>query len=189
MTLRLHAMEPASRANGPGLRAVLWFQGCTLGCSGCFNKATHDLGGGIQTDTVALERELRSNPHVIEGISISGGEPFQQPEALLDLLERLTNSGLSKLVFSGYTLAEIRKQPLGPLILLHLDVLVAGRYVESRHLAHGLLGSTNQQIHLLTSRYTAADFSNIPRREMILHADGSLTLSGIALFSLRQGGH
>jgi len=162
------------------LRAVVWFQGCSLGCPGCFNPATHNLTGGFDTDTAALEADFRRNPHGIEGVSISGGEPFQQPEALLNLLERLSASSLSKLVFTGYTLAEIRRQPIGPSILPHLDVLIAGRYIKSRHHAHALLGSTNQQIHLLTPRYTPANFEKIPRREIILHADGSITLTGIS---------
>lgn len=183
LKLRVHSIEPASRANGPGLRSVVWFQGCSLGCPGCFNPATHDFAGGFDTDTVALATELCRNPNGIEGVSISGGEPFQQPQALLDLLERLSASSLTKLVFTGYTLAEVRNQPVGPLILSRLDVLIAGRYIKSRHLAHALLGSTNQQIHLLTPRYTPADFERIPRREMILHADGSITLTGISPYS------
>jgi anaerobic ribonucleoside-triphosphate reductase activating protein len=179
MNIRLHAIEPASRANGPGLRAVVWLQGCTLGCTGCFNPTTHDAGAGFNADTADIARQLLTNSNKIEGVSISGGEPFQQPDALLDLLQRLSASPLSKLVFSGYTLAEIRRQPLGNTILKHLDVLIAGRYVHPRHLAVGLLGSSNQQIHLLTKRYTPADLQAVPTGEVILHADGSITLSGI----------
>ena len=88
MRVRLHAVELASRANGPGLRSVVWFQGCTLGCSGCFNPGTHDSGGGYDTEVESLAEQLLSAPN-IEGISISGGEPFQQPDALADLVARL----------------------------------------------------------------------------------------------------
>jgi anaerobic ribonucleoside-triphosphate reductase activating protein len=178
MEFRLHALEMASRANGPGLRAVLWFQGCTLDCPGCFNPATHDAAGGFQTDTTVVAARLLSKPNGIEGVSFSGGEPFQQPEALLDLLERMAGAGLSTLVFSGYALNEIQSQPLGPAILSRLDVLIAGRYVQSLHLGRGLLGSSNQQIHLLTGRYTPADVQSVPVWEVILHADGAATLSG-----------
>ncbi len=177
--LRLHAYEPASRANGPGLRAVVWFQGCTLGCPGCFNPGTHDPLGGREVTIVELARQILSNPNGIDGVSFSGGESFQQPEALLDLLRHLRETTLSTLCFSGYTRTEIEKQPLGKEILAQLDVLIAGRYVVSRHVGRGLLGSANQQIHLLTKRYTAGDFRTLPAREIILHADGSITLSGI----------
>ena len=179
MNLRLHAFEPASRANGPGLRAVVWFQGCTLGCPGCFNPATHDLRGGSESDTVCLAAEILASAPQIDGISISGGEPFQQPDALLDLLTRLARSGLSRLVFTGYTLDEIHRCRLGPEILRHLDVLIAGRYDASQRVAKGLLGSSNQQIHLLTGRHNLAELAAAPPRELILHRDGTVTGSGI----------
>ena len=70
--------------------------------------------------------------------------------------------------------------PLGPSILRHIDVLIAGRYVASQHLGHGLLGSANQQIHLLTGRYTLPQLINVPLREVILHGDGTVTATGIS---------
>lgn len=181
MKIRVHAFEPASRANGPGLRAVIWFQGCTLGCPGCFNPATHDPRGGDECDTQTLAAEILAQAARIEGLSVSGGEPFQQPAALLDLLQRLAGTNLSRLVFSGYTLAEIRALPLGPAILQHVDVLIAGRYRAAQHTGHGLLGSANQQIHLLTGRYTPADLAAVPPRELVLHRDGTITVSGIQI--------
>jgi anaerobic ribonucleoside-triphosphate reductase activating protein len=179
MNFRLHAMEAASRANGPGLRAVIWFQGCTIGCPGCFNPETHAISGGECADTHEVFRRLSSGSEQIEGVSISGGEPFQQPEALLDLAARFSSAGLSVLVFSGYTLHAIRGLPLGPEILRNIDVLIAGPYVESSHWGRALLGSANQSIHLLTSRYTHRDFEDVPSREVIIHRDGTVTLSGI----------
>lgn len=179
MTLRLHAVELASRANGPGLRAVVWFQGCTLACPGCFNPGTHDPNGGYESDTAGLASEVLALKATIEGLSVSGGEPFQQPEALLDLLRRLDGSGLSRLVFSGYTLDEVQSLALGPSLLAHVDVLVSGRYVQSQHIGRNLLGSANQAIHFLTNRYSPRDFVRVPAREVILHADGTLTISGI----------
>ena len=74
MRFQLHAFEPASRANGPGLRAVVWFQGCTLGCPGCFNPATHASHGGATADTVSLANEILLAGEPIEGVSISGGD-------------------------------------------------------------------------------------------------------------------
>jgi len=180
MRIRLHAFEPASRANGPGLRAVVWFQGCTLNCFGCFNPATHELRGGYETDTERLAAEILTQADQIEGISVSGGEPFQQPEALQDLLARLAGTSLSRLVFSGLTLDEIQALPGGPAILRQSDVLIAGRYVASKHAGHRLLGSANQQIHLLSTRYTRADLAAVPPRELILHRDGTVTVSGFS---------
>lgn len=179
MKIRLHAIEPASRANGPGLRAVVWLQGCTLGCPGCFNPATHDPQGGFDHDTEQLANELLSQQDGIEGVSFSGGEPFQQPDALLDLLGRLSATKLSRLVFTGYAIDEIRGFRLGPAILEHVDVVIAGRYVASQRTAHGLLGSSNQQIHLLSERYGIAELEATPINELILRRDGSITSTGI----------
>ncbi|MBI3800395.1 MAG: radical SAM protein [Deltaproteobacteria bacterium] len=181
MKIRLHAFEPTSRANGPGLRAVIWFQGCTLGCPGCFNPTTHEPNDGYETKAEVLAADLITLPG-IEGVSISGGEPFQQPEALADLVRRLRQTSLSILIFSGYTLKRIQTMPLGPTILASIDVLVAGPYVREQHSGRGLLGSTNQHLHLLTSRYQPSDFTRLPRREIILHRDGTMTVTGFAVF-------
>ncbi len=185
MRIQLHAYEPVSRANGPGLRCVIWVQGCNLGCPGCFNPATHDPGAGEASDTRELSAKILANPETVEGISISGGEPFQQPEALLAILRHLEGSGLSILIFSGYTRLEIEHQPFGPDILSRCDVLVAGRYRQSQHFGSGLLGSTNQTIHLLTPQYRPSDFERVPRSEIILHRDGTLTLTGIQSVRLK----
>jgi len=180
MLIRVHAFEPVSRANGPGLRAVVWLQGCTLACPGCFNPATHAPDGGYESDTETLAAEILSLASKIEGVSISGGEPFQQPAALLDLLSRLVDSHLSRLVFSGYTLQEIGRQTLGPSILRRIDVLVAGRYATTQHVGKSLLGSANQRIHLLTDRYELSQLADVPRRELILRPDGTMTATGIS---------
>lgn len=185
--LRIHAFQLASRANGPGMRAVVWFQGCALGCPGCFNPGTHDSGGGNLVDIRELAQQILTHRSEIEGVTISGGEPFQQPEALLCLLEHISGSGLSRLVFSGYTLQEIRALPLGPQIIEHVDVLIAGRYVASLHLGRGLLGSANQEILLLTNRYKTEDLKHVPPREIILHPDGSMTLSGVDPWTVPGG--
>jgi anaerobic ribonucleoside-triphosphate reductase activating protein len=162
-------------------RAVVWFQGPTLGCPGCFNPATHDPLGGYETDTRASAAQILTLYlyDKIEVISISGGEPLQQPEALLDLLERLGSSALSRLLFTGYTLPEVQDLAAGPAILKRVDVLIAGRYLAAKHVGRGGSGSANQHIHLLTSRYTFIDIARIPSREVILHTDGTRTRSGI----------
>ena len=182
--LRLHAFVPASRANGPGLRAVVWFQGCTIGCPGCFNPDTHSsaagVGESVEPDGVWERiRAAAGSAGGIEGVSFSGGEPFQQPDALLDLVERSVDANLSVVIFSGYTRCAIEAMPLGAAILGRTDVLIAGPYRREEHAGIGLLGSANQRIHFLTGRYSPADFAAVPTAEVVLHRDGTVTLSGI----------
>lgn len=175
MKLRVHATLRQSRANGPGTRYVIWVQGCTLGCPGCFNPATHPSAPGEEMEVEAIAREVRGLP--VDGVTVSGGEPFEQPEALLELVSAL--AGTSIIVFSGFTRAEIERMPLGPAILARLDVLVDGRYVEKRRIARGLRGSANQVVHLLSSRHRMADVEATPVGEVVIGPDGELRMSGV----------
>src|SRR5438045_2768327 len=87
--LRLHQFLPASRANGPGRRAVLWFQGCSLNCPGCFNPQTHAFSGGEGVTVEEMVARLVGLGDSIEGVTLSGGEPFQHRLAVLSLLSQL----------------------------------------------------------------------------------------------------
>jgi anaerobic ribonucleoside-triphosphate reductase activating protein len=181
---RVHAVEKKSRANGPGERFVIWLQGCTLGCPGCFNPATHttDAGTSIEVDEL-IDRARAAG---VEGVTLSGGEPLQQPDAALAILRGARAAGLSTLAFSGYTIDEIREQPLGPAILQELDVLVDGRYVASARNAAGLRGSSNQRIHCLTPRYTIDDVERTPVAEIRITPDGDAILTGVDPIKLRS---
>ena len=188
-SLRLHALQPASRANGPGLRCTLWLQGCTLGCPGCFNPETHtaDSGQWVEVEALAGRILALAGPaagseaaHRIEGLTISGGEPLQQLPALLHLLRAVRlNSRLGILLFSGYTWDEIQRMPAAGELLGLLDVLIAGRYQANRRFGQGLLGSTNQSLHLLTGRYTLAELQSVPEAEVFITPDGQVIFSGI----------
>jgi anaerobic ribonucleoside-triphosphate reductase activating protein len=184
---RIHAFEPRSRANGPGARFVVWFQGCTLGCPGCFNPTTHDTGGGrlVALDELVAELAGAARRGGIEGLSLSGGEPLQQPEAARALLDAARDLGLSTLAFSGYRLDEIRALPGGTDVLARLDVLIDGRYAARERLAIGLRGSANQQIQLLTGRYTRADVEATPVAEIRISATGEVILTGVDPLKLK----
>ena len=188
MNVRIHAVEPRSRANGPGARFVVWFQGCTLGCPGCFNPATHDAGGGRAVALAELVGELTRAAHAghIEGLSLSGGEPLQQPDAARALLDAARALGLSTLAFSGYTIDEIRALPVGPDVLARLDVLIDGRYVARERLAIGLRGSANQRIQLLTDRYARRDVEQTPVAEIRIGPTGDVVLTGVDPLKLKQ---
>lgn len=180
MRARVHGVEPRSRANGPGARFVVWLQGCTLGCPGCFNPTTHDAAGGNEVEIAVLAAQLAAAAATgIEGLSLSGGEPLQQPRAALALLDAARALGLSTLAFSGYSLAEIRALPDGPAVLDHLDVLIDGRYVAAERLATGLRGSANQGINLMTARYSLADVEATPVAEVRIDPRGEVVLTGV----------
>ena len=185
--IKLHHFLPYSRANGPGLRAVIWLRGCTLGCPGCFNPQTHSQKGGYWVSVDQLFSEVMTLQSEIQGVTISGGEPLQQMRPLLKLLQRLrSESELSILLFSGYSWNEIEGIPNGKQLLSLLDVLVAGRYRQDQPGPGGLLGSSNQQIYTLSSRYSAKEVEQTPSAEVILTPDGDILLSGIQPLQLKD---
>lgn len=179
-TLRIHQFVPSSRANGPGLRAVLWVQGCTLGCPGCFNPETHAAQNGSVVTVDTLFQQIAALQGEIEGLTVSGGEPLQQRKPLQALLERVRReTGLSVLVFTGFSWEELPKFPRIEDFLSCVDVLLAGRYLNTQRVASGLLGSANKTVHFLTPRYTSADLEAVPEAEVIIGEDGQVTFSGI----------
>ncbi len=184
---RVHGLEPRSRANGPGARFVIWLQGCTLGCAGCFNPATHPHAGGTLRPVADLLDEIKeaAERYGIEGLTLSGGEPMQQAAAAAALLAGARALGLSTLVFSGYTREEIAELPDGPAALASLDVLVDGRYRSTERLGEGLRGSANQRILLLSARYTLADVEATPVAEIRIGKDGELVLTGVNPLKLK----
>jgi anaerobic ribonucleoside-triphosphate reductase activating protein len=186
--IRLHRFEPSSRANGPGMRAVIWVQGCALGCPGCFNPETHDFQGGELWTIDRLAQQILAQKNGLEGLTISGGEPAHQHRALAKLLQQVRDqSGLSIVVFSGYELAELKRIPHSDDFLANIDVLIAGRYSASQRVARGLIGSANKTMHFFTKRYSAKDFENIPQAEILLSTDGEVILSGIDPLRWNEG--
>jgi anaerobic ribonucleoside-triphosphate reductase activating protein len=177
--LRLHRRLERARANGPGLRAALSGQRCSLGCPGCFNPETHAFHMGELLAVDELARRIVSIPD-IEGVSILGGEPLQQRKGVLALLRSLRPaSGLSVLLFTGFTPAEVRRMPEGEEILGLVDVLIAGRYDDAKRLARELRGSTNKTVTFLTDRYSERDLEAVPHCEVTIEAGGMVTINGM----------
>ncbi|WP_330637432.1 4Fe-4S single cluster domain-containing protein [Paraclostridium sordellii] len=95
-----------SIVDGPGLRAVLWTQGCNHNCKGCHNPQTHDILGGYEEDTDNINNEIRKLK-LHRGITLSGGEPFLQSEALAEVAKTCKENNLDVWIYSGYTIEEL----------------------------------------------------------------------------------
>jgi anaerobic ribonucleoside-triphosphate reductase activating protein len=171
---------PRSKANGPGLRYVIWSQGCTLACAGCFNPQTHPPGGpGLVREAGELADAVLAEPG-IEGVTLSGGEPLEQPAAVAAFCRRVkARSGLGIIVLTGFTRAEIERAPERMAAVGDADMVIAGRYNARLHLGTGLRGSSNKVYWTRTGRYLAADFAAVPEVELILAPDGTMTLTGL----------
>ena len=138
-------VEFDSIVNGPGIRAVIWFQGCYHKCLMCHNPQTHDINGGslYKIDDIC---EKILNRTFIDGVCISGGEPFLQPEKLLIILKKLKPK-FNIWCYTGFLYEDLIKTPLNKKILEYIDVLVDGKFeIENFDYRLQYKGSTNQRI-------------------------------------------
>lgn len=135
-----------SAVDGPGLRTVIWTQGCPHNCKGCHNPHTHSYDKGIWVDTSEIIDLLRK-VKLQQGITLSGGEPFEQPQALLEIVVEAKKLGLNVWAFSGYTYEQLMKDEYKKALLTEIDVLVDGRFVEElKDYRLRFKGSKNQRI-------------------------------------------
>ena len=156
--LRVAMVVPRTEAEGPGLRYAVWVQGCPLRCAGCCNPEMLEFAGGEARDPEDMVEEACAAG--VEGVSLLGGEPFAQADGLATLAEGARARGLSVMIYSGYTLAELRALPgEGPRRLLAAaDLLVDGRFeAKLRSQRRRFIGSDNQVLHFLSDRYRADD--------------------------------
>jgi len=140
-----------SIVDGPGVRFVVFAQGCTRGCKGCHNPETWDPAGGREITARELFRELRKSPDSVKGLTISGGEPFLQAGELAELALRAHNIGLDVVTYTGYVYEDLLEMaaydPDIASLLRETDILVDGPYVEAlRDIRLRFRGSANQRI-------------------------------------------
>ena len=158
LLLNVNAIQDRSRVNGPGVRSVVWVQGCTIGCPGCFNPHTHPHEKRYLFDPEVLGHCLASIPGT-SGLTLSGGEPFEQARACTILAEVVRTAGRSVMVFTGYPYELLcsSAQPDIQRLLRAVDLLIAGPYVEALK-TDGTLwrASRNQTVNVLTERLADA---------------------------------
>ena len=144
--LRIAGTIGESIVDGPGIRYVLFTQGCPHGCPGCHNPQTHDFNGGKVVDTAALLADIQKNPFV-KAVTFSGGEPFAQPLALAELASALKEQGYHLMCYSGYTFEQLLQREDARPLLDKLDLLVDGPFVESqKSIELRFRGSANQRV-------------------------------------------
>jgi anaerobic ribonucleoside-triphosphate reductase activating protein len=190
--MRLHGKLERSLVNGPGERAVVWFQGCTLGCPGCWNPDTHDSFGGEDVNALDLAKWI-AGIDGIEGVTFSGGEPMEQAEVLWQIM-RIVNPirpQLSFGMYTGYTQKELeagkfaglttsnftKPQVWSVFVKPMLDWAKFGRYNQLQPENTPLVTSKNQELVLFTDRYKLEDF---PEQAVEAHIDdnGFVQLTG-----------
>lgn len=150
LPMRIAGFVGESVVDGPGIRSVIFTQGCPHRCPGCHNPHTHSADGGYMTDTAELWRKIVSNP-TLEGVTFSGGEPFLWAHALAEIGRAAHEKKLAVLTYTGYTFEELREAAAGDIgireLLTVTDLLIDGPYIASqRDLNLRFRGSVNQRI-------------------------------------------
>lgn len=145
-SVRVMGIQEDSCVDGPGLRYVVFVQGCPHHCKGCHNQQSWGFGEGKDIPIQKLYDEAVANP-MWEGVTFSGGEPFAQPEPLSRLASALHDAGKDVWCFSGYTFEQLAEMPAARPLMESIDVLVDGRFeLEKRDLTLTFRGSSNQRI-------------------------------------------
>ncbi len=183
-TIKLYHFEPEVTVLGPGIRCVIWLQGCNFKCPGCLAPDSHnpDEGEEIDIDCLSEKIFLKKN---IEGITISGGEPFFQYENLKMLISQIkkTRPELSVIIYTGYIFEELLDMKNNDInsILDNTDIIIDGKYIKELSFRDPWRGSSNQSIHFLTNRYSINDYKNSSANslEFKVGRDGKFFIIGI----------
>ena len=190
--LRWSRFLAATAAEGPGLRAAVWVQGCSVKCPGCFNPHLWSERGGRDDApaTIAAEWVAATQDAGAEGITLLGGEPFDQAAAMAIVARAFRDAGLTVMTFTGYTLDQLQtwgaeRDDIRSL-LEATDLLADGPYLADRpDSARPWIGSTNQGLRALTPAYRDV-IAGIERAggqdrlEIRIARDGTIAVNGWA---------
>ncbi len=185
LTLQIAHRVAITEAEGPGRRFALWVQGCSLRCPGCCNPELFDAVGGqsLAVDDILSELGDAAIEHGIDGLTIVGGEPLEQIEALTALVIGARSLGLGSIVFTGYTWDEALARPGFARLKAALDTLVSGRFdARLREPVVGgrrFIGSTNQILNHISERYAAPNlWQGAATMELKIGPTGEVEVSG-----------
>ncbi|NET11018.1 MAG: radical SAM protein [Merismopedia sp. SIO2A8] len=184
-SLRIFRRQSPVSVLGPGQRAVIWAQGCTFACSGCLVPESWPQAGGESLAISELAHWVLEQPN-IEGITLSGGEPMLQAEALLRLIHQVRQSrDLGIVCYTGYRWEYLQQRgtPAQQALLHHIDLLIDGPYQASCHGDLLWRGSSNQRLMLLTSRYRDSVAQRLATGDRSVGLELGIDLSGAFYFT------
>lgn len=164
--------------NGPGVRNVLHVQGCSIHCPGCFNPKTWEFSPSARDINEVIGELLGGDP---DGITISGGEPLDQWDAVKIIAGTIRTACVDRTVwmFSGYTVEEIIEKGYYGQLADCVDVLIAGPFVEEQRINTGIKGSINQTVVPFTSRGMVEAKSYRPgSTEILVDEQGNVKITG-----------
>lgn len=137
--MKVAGILPCSFVNGDGARYVVFTQGCGHHCPECQNPETWDFGGGMEVDVATIAADFQKHK-LLDGITLSGGDPFYQQEACVELLKLLP--GVNVWIYTGFEYEDICDTQLAKMA----DVLVTGKFIDDLACEGKMYGSSNQKI-------------------------------------------
>ena len=174
--LRVGHISEHSTIYGPGLRFVIWTQGCTLACEGCWNKQYWPHRGGTNFSVQDLVNRISKTPS-IEGITLLGGEPLQQPWPIFKLISEVKKMGKTVFLYTGYNVEEF--DDLMQACFDICDIVVTGRFEQGlRNTNLRWRGSENQKIHFPTRHYNLGSLEDRNEIEFVINDNGTLEMYG-----------
>tara|TARA_B100001778_G_C18524237_1_gene600369 strand:+ start:79 stop:678 length:600 start_codon:yes stop_codon:yes gene_type:complete len=173
--MRVAEIVESSRIYGPGSRTVLWLQGCSIQCEGCWNDELWSFSGGKKMSSEEIIQILQNNTDV--GLTLLGGEPLDQAPAVLELIENCHTSGFDVMLYTGYELEELSK--VQKQCAERSDIVIHGRYVHELRSVHLLWrGSTNQKILINNSKFDSIDLTEKRQFEIHINEKGLINVIG-----------
>lgn len=186
--LNLAYYIPRSQIYGPGERFVIWVQGCSIRCKGCWNQDLWSFNVSLLYSVEEL-LELILKENGIDGITVLGGEPLNQSRTLLELVRIVKTSDLSVMLYTGFEWDEINSDSLKKAVVSESDVVVYGKYSEElRSMFHKWRGSTNQTVLVNNEEYIPVFkmFPNENQVEIHIRSDGEIVMIGYPDDELRE---
>lgn len=169
-------IEEKSFIYGPGCRFVIWVQGCSIHCKGCWNSQMWSFEKNVEYSVSELLSLIEAEK--VEGITILGGEPLDQLEDVYTLCAECQKRGLSTMVFTGYELSEIDNSEKSKIKSV-ADILIVGRYDErQRTIDNQWIGSTNQHVLFMTDRYDSSIIEDQNYVEIDIDENGTVVMLG-----------
>ncbi len=178
--LKISHIEAHTDLLGPYDRFVIWVHGCCFDCEGCLAQNTR-FGAYDEMPVSRLALQIIASG--CEGITVSGGEPFLQAQALARLVSEIReHRDIGVIIYSGFTREELEARPECTGLLHQADILIDGRYIRELDDGRAYIGSSNQRLHYLTDRYRESGeryYSASRRRAEIKFSSDRVTLIGV----------
>lgn len=144
MKVKIASIERNRYEDGPGIRTTVFFQGCNVKCKGCHNEKIQDIQYGKEYEVKKLCEEILKYDLPIKKITISGGEPLMQKEALEEFVREMYENDFEIALYTSYNLEDVPNS-----IIKKLKYLKVGKYIENLKLQGKFYGSSNQKFYSL----------------------------------------